>query len=397
VRVRFEVPAAAAPLAQTGAFVLPGDKGIAERRFETLADAVHAASHGDTIEIRGNGPFVTVPIKIDLPALTIRAGVGFVPLLELSREEAPRGAALLESSGLVNLEGLDLRLHGFDPRRDVRCLNCLGVGRLHLANCRLLANPPAKAIFATHNARVTIRNSQATNALILSHASRFLAQNDILASSQTVLEVTDGSLRLDHNTLVGKLLLAIRDDIAADDPGELARRLDCEVVANILGARGMVLSYAPWSGPRGHPQGQAAPPIEPLLIALQRRVNWIDSRNAYTAEAPLIGLFINPTTKVTTTSLADWHEFWRQMDATGNLQGSCRFAGGDVFLQSADSPERLSPEDFRLAAESAGYRAGEGGKDLGAEIDLVGPGAAYERWKKTPEYQEWLKETGQVN
>ena len=28
-------------------------------------------------------------------------------------------------------------------------------------------------------------------------------------------------------------------------------------------------------------------------------------------------------------------------------------------------------------------------------MDLVGPGAAYERWKKTPEYQEWLSETGQ--
>jgi hypothetical protein len=29
-------------------------------------------------------------------------------------------------------------------------------------------------------------------------------------------------------------------------------------------------------------------------------------------------------------------------------------------------------------------------------VDLVGPGEAYERWKKTPDYQEWLKETGQL-
>jgi hypothetical protein len=28
--------------------------------------------------------------------------------------------------------------------------------------------------------------------------------------------------------------------------------------------------------------------------------------------------------------------------------------------------------------------------------NLVSPGAAYERWKRTPEYQRWLKETGQV-
>ena len=39
---------------------------------------------------------------------------------------------------------------------------------------------------------------------------------------------------------------------------------------------------------------------------------------------------------------------------------------------------------------------GKDGKDLGADVDLVGPGPAYERWKKTPEYQQWLKDTGQV-
>jgi hypothetical protein len=52
------------------------------------------------------------------------------------------------------------------------------------------------------------------------------------------------------------------------------------------------------------------------------------------------------------------------------------------------------PDDFRLREGSPGYRAGADGKDLGADVDLVGPGPAYERWKKTAEYQEWLKETG---
>ena len=57
---------------------------------------------------------------------------------------------------------------------------------------------------------------------------------------------------------------------------------------------------------------------------------------------------------------------------------------------------KLTPADFRLRADSAGYRAGKDGKDLGADVDLVGPGPAYERWKKTAEYQQWLKQTGQV-
>jgi hypothetical protein len=57
--------------------------------------------------------------------------------------------------------------------------------------------------------------------------------------------------------------------------------------------------------------------------------------------------------------------------------------------------ETVTPNHFRLRPDSAGFRAGKDGKDLGPDIDLVGPGPAYERWKKTPEYQQWLKETGQ--
>jgi hypothetical protein len=64
--------------------------------------------------------------------------------------------------------------------------------------------------------------------------------------------------------------------------------------------------------------------------------------------------------------------------------------------KAAAIPELVTPDDFRLRGDSAGYRAGPDGKDLGADVDLVGPGAAYERWKQTPEYQQWLKDTGQV-
>ena len=73
-----------------------------------------------------------------------------------------------------------------------------------------------------------------------------------------------------------------------------------------------------------------------------------------------------------------------------------RYQGGDLRAKLLASPEKLTPEDFRLRPDSAGYRAGKDGKDLGADVDLVGPGKAYERWKKTPEYQQWLKETGQA-
>jgi hypothetical protein len=85
--------------------------------------------------------------------------------------------------------------------------------------------------------------------------------------------------------------------------------------------------------------------------------------------------------------------------ATGNfhcIAGDIRYQGGNLLAKREVAPDRLCPEDCRLRPDSAGYRAGKDGKDLGADVDFVGPGPAYERWKKTPEYQQWLKDTGQV-
>jgi hypothetical protein len=78
------------------------------------------------------------------------------------------------------------------------------------------------------------------------------------------------------------------------------------------------------------------------------------------------------------------------------LQGQIRFQGGAPLSRLERAPDELTPDDFRLIEGSAGYRAGPDGKDLGADVDLVGPGTAYERWKQSPDYQRWLEDTNQV-
>src|SRR5262249_44636853 len=94
-------------------------------------------------------------------------------------------------------------------------------------------------------------------------------------------------------------------------------------------------------------------------------------------------------------TLTQWREFWGPTE-TGSIEGRGRYQGVNVRSKLHGSPEKVTPDDFRLRPESAGYRAGKDKKDLGADVDLVGPGKAYERWKKTPEYQQWLKDTGQA-
>ena len=94
-------------------------------------------------------------------------------------------------------------------------------------------------------------------------------------------------------------------------------------------------------------------------------------------------------------TIADWEHLGPEKN-TSSIQGNTRYRGGDLAPRLAAEPETLLPADFRLATDSPGQGAGENEKDLGADVDLVGPGAEYERWKTTPDHQQWLKETGQT-
>lgn len=92
--------------------------------------------------------------------------------------------------------------------------------------------------------------------------------------------------------------------------------------------------------------------------------------------------------------LDEWKKFWRSKEID-TQEGRPRFQAGNLLSRTEADLNKLTPADFRLRPDSDGYRAGKDGKDLGADVDLVGPGPAYERWKKTPEYQRWLKDTKQ--
>ena len=130
---------------------------------------------------------------------------------------------------------------------------------------------------------------------------------------------------------------------------------------------------------------------------LRRFFHWRGEYNAYALRPrfPLPSVHGRAAwTPATIKQLDEWRQFSGSAEREC-IQGSVKFQGGDLLARAANAPEQLTPEDFRLRPDSAGYRAGPDGKDLGADIDLVGPGPAYERWKKTPAYQEWLKDAGQ--
>lgn len=91
-------------------------------------------------------------------------------------------------------------------------------------------------------------------------------------------------------------------------------------------------------------------------------------------------------------SLADWNRFWGVKDPAA-VRVEIRYRGGALHSRAVIQLESVTAEDFRLQAGSSGHRRAS--RDLGADVDLVGPGAVYERWKNTPAYQQWLKDTGE--
>ena len=139
--VRPEAETAPAPLAANadkGAFVLLA--AGQERKFDSLAEAVLGASAGDTIEIRGNGPFVTKPIRINI-ALTIRAGDGFRPVIDLTAapitQTEPHYQNCLETVAPLVLEGLEFRLL-VPYQGKIYHSAVMAAAALRIDNCRFL-------------------------------------------------------------------------------------------------------------------------------------------------------------------------------------------------------------------------------------------------------------------
>src|SRR5262249_14887522 len=129
------------------------------------------------------------------------------------------------------------------------------------------------------------------------------------------------------------------------------------------------------------------PPAEAEAMLL-RLLEWRGERNVFPAGNVSVGWWVNfkPQPPRGPKSLEEWKKLGGPKEADSR-EGRLRFQGGNLLSRSDAELDQLTPEDFRLRPDSAGYRAGKDGKDLGADVDLVGPGPAYERWKKTPEYQ----------
>jgi hypothetical protein len=364
---------------QNGLFVILGLDGQPKLSFATLADAVAGARGGDTIEIRGDGPFAIELIRLTIP-LTIRAGPGCRPVLKPISQGEKDVRGLLDARARLVLEGLEFQ-SGKEhfPAGDATALHALAVP-LQVANCRFVGG----GLMAQHSPDCQVRNCQFRSGSLYLHSTeannRWVLENNVLLSPNReqgiVLPVTARGQRLTltRNVVVAENAISLYS--APRKPEDEPLRIQAS--QNILAGRTCAFLF------HGYVDGPTSAEVEDLL---RQVVIWREDRNLYPEDVGFLKLTcgqktiqpLRPSRPYQT--LAAWEAFCGLKD-TGSLQGR-------ILLQP-------DPADGRLEPGSAGKGAGPDGKDLGADVDLVGPGAAYERWKQTPEYQRWLWETGQM-
>ena len=359
------------------------------------------STSGDTIEVRGNGPFVVGAIEF-WHALTIRAGAGFAPVLTAAPQAVlPYGDLWLADHDLC-LQGLWIRC----TKSAERILRVAGTaGRLRVANCRFELTTGGVAIEC--EGACDIRNSElvsptgATLAIRCVSDSTSNVSNCIFVGHFNLEEFDvkrSADVRFTGNTFLtpnnSAILHAIRPVASADTllAGPAAQQIHLSTTRNVF------------SSPHGIYALNQSPRLEPRFNAdesetwITRRVKWTETQNLYGLSGPYLRSVIYQTGEVPLKrgkDISGWNRFWG-LTATGSSAGVIHFQGGDLVAKARAKPAKLTPDDFRLRPDSAGYRAGEDAKDLGADVDMVGPGPAYERWKKTPEYQRWLKDTGHI-
>jgi hypothetical protein len=183
-------------------------------------------------------------------------------------------------------------------------------------------------------------------------------------------------IRLTHNTVVAAWPLVLMLDSRSENAPPEDQPKPCGIIAreNVFMGSSGVLNFA--ESDRFLAENQKLEANEKIAL-LKRSVAWRDERNLY--QTPRYIDFLSNIDHI-----RKWEEFWK-LKHEGSLQGQIRFKQGGVITST--SP----PEAFRLQAESLGQTSGKGGRDLGVNVNFVGPGDAWERWRKTTEYQKWLE------
>jgi Protein tyrosine and serine/threonine kinase len=403
------------PQARERPFVVRSRRGFQEQERLTLADAIQTARANDIIEIHGDGPFKTPPVSIGNKPLTIRAAMGFRPVIDFEQVAGPGYFVYLSSSGPLVLEGIELRIRGtpnYEAGFHHIAARVIGAP-FHVAHCRIVVQGSGSCLLTYEAPEFVVRDSElirTTNSAYelleggnILNAGRIDISNCVLVGgghglilTRKSLEVRDVSVRLHGNTLSVSnplLLWHLQRELPSEN-GKKEPPISFEMTGNVIEYQSQFLRFllGAYKADEKTVTAEQGEALLKRLVRWQMRDNLLHEGGLFLCvqgwDQPLPGSPDRHT-------LAEWNQFWG-LKETRSLQDRPLFAGSNLVDRLAKTPEEVTAADYRLQPGSPGQGAGPGGQDLGANVDLVGPGPAYDRWKKTPDYRQWLKTTRQL-
>jgi hypothetical protein len=331
--------------------------------YRDLSEAVAAAGDGDVIEVSGDGPFPTRPVRTEDKRLTIRAAPPSRPVF-VTEVPSPRAKQpFLTADADARLEGLEVRweMHGSTGWSRGELLGRSAIvstaGRLTLDHCRVVTGARNICVGATGREVVLNRSHLIAGEQGLCVYWRpspgGLRAEDCQFEGRAALSVSTAPeaanprpapLHLERNTFATSMALHLQ----LDGHLRLSPRQPLGVTArhNLVNCPQLVVLY----GVHPHRHLDAQRP-EDMTALLRTLVEWSEEANVYrrggqflTAGAVRHGgrLF-----SAQLDSLARWQEVWK-LPPTRSVEGVIRFAAREsgtdsLRLLAVDDPSGPGP------------------------------------------------------
>jgi hypothetical protein len=382
-------------------FVLRAKGQLAEQTFDTLKEVVAKAGAGDTIEIRGNGPFVSDLARVK-KALRLRAAEGFKPIITF--QHVPLGQfwqGMMEVHAPLVVEGIEFRY--VRPEKGGVVQAFLVTSDLRMTNCRVVTQGETNAIglvtgsVELHRCEILTQrwsgirwNFDGAAKLVLNESLYAGPEALTLHAHAPRAKIHDLDVRINRSTLVGaqSMMSWLVDHVQpAVKEGRKPLRVHAADSVFSLDEKEQRMVCV-----QGNVDGEYQEAVKVKML-LEQSMSWSEERNLYPAQS-FVGLGDWKKGRLLPGgylcgNVEEWCKFWG-IGPTKSTQGAARFLGGDLLSKLQTNMYGVTPADFRLAKGSAGQADG---KALGADINLVGPGDAFEAFRKTSAYQEWRKQT----
>jgi|GEM_PF-3160343 len=178
-------------------------ESMPEKRFPCLDAAVATARDGDTVTILGDGPFTVPPMNLQGKALTIKAGEGFHPRLQIAAANSESTwQPMFLADRPLRLDGLELcweRMARSGRTAVPSYLVYCNGGSLQMTHCRLLATDGSAPIVCRHVKRLELSDcllEARASAVCLEVDREALAEIALIDTRVTVNDIRGAAISL---------------------------------------------------------------------------------------------------------------------------------------------------------------------------------------------------------